>query len=937
MNDDQARQRIERLFHEVVSLPSVEHGRFLSDHCKDEVERAEIEKLLRYDAAAGSGLTDDVSTGVSPTKDLRHSTPGRASRSLPKSSIEHGRFVPGTVLANRYRVVGMLGKGGMGEVYRADDLELGQSVALKFLPDRLAADPHALERFRGEVRLARQVSHPNVCRVYDIGQIDGQWFLSMEYVDGEDLAQLLTRIGRFNAERATELARQLCLGLHAAHEKGVLHRDLKPANIMIDGRGKLLITDFGLAEIADEIREDDIRSGTPAYMSPEQLAGREVTEKSDIYSLGIILHEIYTGKPVWEATSMAELLEKRNSGSAPTPSSHVSELDPLVDRVIERCLEPDPQKRPASALSVIASLPGGDPLAAALGAGELPSPEMVAAAGDNTRINLRLAVLALFAVAILLFMVGWLEEKTSTVNQSGLELEPAVLRNEVRNWLSDDLGYSEAPGEMIDGFNLLLDINPEATSYWYRQRRTGDPFIMRTFWSSSWSRMSSARPDFFAPSFERPGEVAVVLSGSGQLQYFRASPDVERFSDAVVSKPDWSTWLTKERTGYDFSDVSSERSQESSTLHERPALERVEKHWWTPPDAFDSIAVWRGEDPDDGTAFFIEAAAFRGQLTYYRKATDDQSLPVRYEYRERTPALLIYAVLLLFGSFVAWGNVRSGRVDQSGTIRLAAYVFVIQLVVLFGYCRWTSDLDSLVGDVLTMGVSQVLFVTARAVIWYLAIEPYVRKIWPQILITSSRLLNGQFRDSMVGRDILVGALAGTLGTVVWRANAFVQSRMEGEVWSGLATTNDLPLSGSREIIATMFAAHSASFFIAMFILLCLMMCRVALRSEFWGVIAAAAILTIFTTSAHGGNWMITSVAGLMNSILFLAILVRYGVFAVLAGMTCRLVLDWFPLTLDSRNWYFENGSAAVLLITFGSLIGFYLAVSSQPKFNRLST
>jgi serine/threonine-protein kinase len=139
----------------------------------------------------------------------------------------------------------------------------------------------------------------------------------MEYVDGEDLAHLLPRIGRFSTERSTELARQLCLGLHAAHEKGVLHRDLKPANVMIDGRGKLLITDFGLAAVASEIRDEDIRSGTPAYMAPEQLAGREVTERSDIYSLGILLHEIYTGKPAWQAKTMAELHAQRQS--SPTP------------------------------------------------------------------------------------------------------------------------------------------------------------------------------------------------------------------------------------------------------------------------------------------------------------------------------------------------------------------------------------------------------------------------------------------------------------------------------------------------------------------------------------------------------------------------------------------------------------------------------------------
>src|SRR5215470_3683082 len=145
------------------------------------------------------------------------------------------RFAPGALLAGRYRIVAALGKGGMGEVYRADDLTLGQSVALKFLPADLARDPDRLARLRAEVRTARQVSHPHVCRIYDIGEADGQPFLTMEYIDGEDLAALLRRIGRLPEEKGVELARQLCLGLAAAHDRGVIHRDLKPANVMIDG------------------------------------------------------------------------------------------------------------------------------------------------------------------------------------------------------------------------------------------------------------------------------------------------------------------------------------------------------------------------------------------------------------------------------------------------------------------------------------------------------------------------------------------------------------------------------------------------------------------------------------------------------------------------------------------------------------------------------
>ena len=162
-------------------------------------------------------------------------------------SISHGRFAPGTLLDSRYRIIGLLGKGGMGEVYRADDLRLGQPVALKFLPDGLRDEPVRLAQFHNEVRTARQVSHPNVCRVYDIGEVEGVPYISMEYVDGENLATSLRRIGRFPEDKAADIARQLCAGLAAAHQRGVIHRDLKPANVMLDGAGRVRIMDFGLA------------------------------------------------------------------------------------------------------------------------------------------------------------------------------------------------------------------------------------------------------------------------------------------------------------------------------------------------------------------------------------------------------------------------------------------------------------------------------------------------------------------------------------------------------------------------------------------------------------------------------------------------------------------------------------------------------------------
>lgn len=276
-------------------------------------------------------------------------------------SRDQARFAHGSLIAERYRIISLLGRGGMGEVFRADDLTLGQPVALKFLPESMI-DESMLERFRNEVRIARRISHPNVCRVYDIGEIDNQLFLSMECVDGEDLSSRLRRLGRLPSDEALEIARKICAGLAAAHDKGVLHRDLKPSNVMLDVRGEVLIMDFGLAGLAHQI--EDVRSGTPAYMAPEQLAGKEVTARSDIYALGLVLYELFTGKPAFEGKTYDEIIRARRENTPDRFSALVRDLDPAVQLVILRCLEEEPENRPSSALILSAALPGGEYLIA---------------------------------------------------------------------------------------------------------------------------------------------------------------------------------------------------------------------------------------------------------------------------------------------------------------------------------------------------------------------------------------------------------------------------------------------------------------------------------------------------------------------------------------------------------------------------------------------
>src|ERR1700683_3428384 len=390
-------------------------------------------------------------TGDAGTSSSRRADPSISSSGSSCSGA--GRFVPGTMLAGRYRIVAKLGRGGMGEVFRAEDLTLEQEVALKFLPPDLANDPAALARFHSEVRIARQVSHPNVCRVFDIGMAGDAPFITMEYVDGEDLASLIRRVGRFPQDKAGEIARQICAGLAAAHEQGLLHRDLKPANIMLDGRGRVRITDFGLASLAGEVHGGDVRAGTPAYMAPEQLAGKEVTFKSDIYALGLVLYEIFTGKRAFDAPTLQELTKQRETSSPTNPTMLVKDLDPLVERVIERCLEKDPAKRPASALQVAAALPGGDPLAAALAAGETPSPEMVAASGSKEGIRPLFVWACIGVVALSLIFEFAVSGRARLYRRTPLPQTPEVLEQRAKD-LVRDFGYTDAPADTATGFDI---------------------------------------------------------------------------------------------------------------------------------------------------------------------------------------------------------------------------------------------------------------------------------------------------------------------------------------------------------------------------------------------------------------------------------------------------------------------------------------------------
>ncbi len=324
-------ERAKDVFLAALALPADARRAYVAEVCGPEAALAsEVESLLKYHEETGGTSVADTTTG--------HPDAARDSTGDP--------FNSGDVFAGRYRMVSRLGRGGMGDVWRADDLVLETPVALKLIRSTGSA---ARAQILNEVRLARQITHPAVCRVFDVGEDIGIVFFSMELVNGEDLATLLRRIGRLTTERVMEIARQLCSGLAAAHAQGVLHRDLKPANILIDNHGRAIITDFGIA-IQREDGQQRTLIGTPGYMAPEQLTpGATLTECTDIYALGLILYELVVGQhPFGNRLS--------RSAEPPTPSSRVTGVEPRLERLILQALKVDPKDRPQSAAAMADSL-----------------------------------------------------------------------------------------------------------------------------------------------------------------------------------------------------------------------------------------------------------------------------------------------------------------------------------------------------------------------------------------------------------------------------------------------------------------------------------------------------------------------------------------------------------------------------------------------------
>ncbi len=827
-----------------------------------------------------------------------------------------GEFVAGTVLASRYRIIGLIGKGGMGEVYKAEDIKLSQMVALKFLPDSYQNDGAALERFHGEVRNARQVSHVNVCRVFDIGEIDGRHFLSMEFVDGDDLSALLTRVGRFTSERAVEIARQLCVGMEAIHKAGILHRDLKPGNIIIDSKGVARITDFGIAGIEAEMKGDNIRAGTPAYMSPEQITGKEVTVRSDIYALGLVIYEIFTGKQAFIADNVMELIKMHQTATQTNPSEIVKGIDPLVESVIAQCLEKDPKNRPQSALQVAMALPGGNPMQIALDAGQTPSPEMVAASPKKGALKPLIASCCLFGGIVMLLICLVASMKVGVNNRIPLNKSLELL-SEKANEIIDKLGYTDPPFEEWSG----LRFEPAYANSISENPKPED-----------WERLESGRP--LVVTFDKrqsPNNFEIVLRGDTGWEFQPQTKGGERtisldtrgrlveFSAVPVQYP-----------------ISSEVKTDFSEPFQAAELDlakfRELQPEWIPPYAYDERKAWEGALPDDeNVRLRVEAAGFQGKVVFFKlvypwtkpDVTEADSFTTRDWVGIFTLAAIVIGVVLA-ACFLAWHNLRSGKGDRKGASKIAFFV----LASLFA--GWFLSMNHVPSffpelDRFSHSMRIGLYFAAWTWVFYVALEPIIRRNLPDLIVSWNRMLAGDLRDPLVGRDILIGTLWGIAHVTLIYLGISAERLAYGDVqlfYLSQAFTN--LNSWLAMVLAVLGQNVTWGFLFICFFVIVFLVVRRRLYAWFVLMVLISAIeLLLFSRTFVYVSFSLVIAA------LWSLVVTRAGLVATIVGF---VVFAWLRSTLLTTNftaWYANNMFWTLGLIIVLLLYGFYTSTAGQ--------
>ena len=844
----------------------------------------------------------------------------------PSDSGRRARFIPGRLLGGRYRIVERVGTGGMGEVYRADDLTLGEVVALKFLPAGLDRDPDKLKRFFAEVKLARQITHPNVGRVHQIEEVDGVHFLSMEFVDGEDLASLLRRIGRLPADKAGAIAREICAGLAAIHNRGVLHRDLKPANIMIDGRGHARITDFGLAELQGVAADDDLIVGTPAYMSPEALEGRPPDAQSDLYSLGLVLYELFTGQRAFEAKSIDELRRMRRHKTPASPSSLVRDVDAGVERLIMRCLERDPKRRPPSAAAAAATLPARDPLDLAIAAGETPSPQMIADSRESLEgFHPATAWLCLAGCLLGTVALVGLAPRTRVVPAVPLHEPPSVMSVRAR-----DLIERFAPGAKVrdraqgyhfeEGYVDWIATTDSSSSRWDRIGLPRPPAVTYWYRQSPKALVPARDPrvDYDDPPRLVPGMTSVQLDPLGRLRRLDALPPSE---PATVDSADWAALFGA--AGLDIAQF------------------RAVPVGLPPATIADLHHAWEGTPADaQGVPLRVEGASFHGRPVYFA-LREPWGVPDGLTSRQKDPTSrftammiglvrpLLFVLALVAGAWLARRNLRAGRGDRLRATRVAAALLVTRVMI---WVLGTHHTPAAATAQIVQTVALSLYDFAFGWVFYVAIEPYFRRLWPRVLKTWVRMLNGELRDPQVGRDLLLGCLMGVVVSLAVAGHqsapallGYVPGRPDNV---GFVEHELAALTGILQQLADVLTVQRSAMILAMEFVVILVVARLILRNA---ALSIAVTFVLFVPFAlPKGQWPLFNVAFAAASLgILFYVMMRFGLLAAIVGLLVNSTLQATPLKWEPGGWA-QNATIFVLLLVVGvAIYGFVRSLAGR--------
>jgi serine/threonine-protein kinase len=659
-------------------------------------------------------------------------------------------------------------------------------------------------------------------------------------------------------------------------------------------------------------------------MAPEQLAGKEVTPRSDLYALGLVLYEMYTGKPPFKrGGSIAELIRDREESTPASPSSHVADLDPAIERAILRCLEKDPRQRPATPLAVAASLPGGDPLAAALAAGETPAPEVVAAAGEEGGLTPRVAWACLAAILLCLAIALMLQPRHGLTDRVTLDKSPAVLQDRAQDLLRK-LNFRSPAADTARGFEADNDYlkfvkeHDSSLNRWDQLRRGRPPAVY--FWYRQSPQPMIGHPGLTRVAMTKPpqdvsGMATVMLDPQGLLLRLEIVPPQMEEIAGAAPPPDWSLLFSE--AGLDPRNFTSVPST------------------WTPPMYGDVRTAWEGEFPEaPDRKMHVEAAGFQGRPVYFR-ILGPWTRPERMKPQQLAPGqkfaqnffIALVLTALAGALLIARRNLKLGKGDKAGAFKIAGTFVGVHLIV---WVLWAHHVGTLLDEwsIFYLDTGYTLFLGAILWVLYIALEPFVRRRWPDTLISWTRILSGRFRDPRVGRDILVGGLA-ALSLIA------VLSVVDLESWfhyppsipdpAGVEALQDL-----RFLLGTLLDTPIHAVFAGMLVVFVMLMLRILLRRQY--LASAAFVLLICLPPAALSDFPLLSVPfSLLIGVVGVFLLLRFG---LLAGIAALSFISYFSLvtTTHFSSWSSASTLVGLVGILGWSLYGFLVSLGGRPMF-----